>query len=79
MYTTNVDGSADKKLAAAVDAERDRIVLLKHKLEAAEDGARAAARAARSAAEGEAKARRAASELADLARQQKVRGGCVSV
>ncbi|CAM9387669.1 unnamed protein product [Ectocarpus sp. 8 AP-2014] len=62
---------ADKKLASAVDSERDRIVVLKHKLEAAEDAARAAAKAARASAEGEAKGRRAAAELADLAREQK--------
>ncbi|CAM9670378.1 unnamed protein product [Ectocarpus sp. 6 AP-2014] len=62
---------ADKKLASAVDSERDRIVVLKHKLEAAEDAARAAAKAARASAEGEARGRRAAAELADLAREQK--------
>ncbi|CAM9980785.1 unnamed protein product [Ectocarpus sp. 12 AP-2014] len=62
---------ADKKLASAVDSERDRIVVLKHKLEAAEDAARAAAKAARASAEGEAKGRRAAAELAELAREQK--------
>ncbi|CAM9974583.1 unnamed protein product, partial [Ectocarpus sp. 12 AP-2014] len=62
---------ADKKLASAVDSERDRIVVLKHKLEAAEAAARAAAKAARASAEGEAKGRRAAAELAELAREQK--------
>ncbi|CBJ29266.1 Hypothetical leucine rich repeat protein [Ectocarpus siliculosus] len=62
---------ADKKLVSAVDSERDRIVVLKHKLEAAEDAARAAAKAARASAEGEARGRRAAAELADLAREQK--------
>ncbi|CAM9784123.1 unnamed protein product [Ectocarpus sp. 4 AP-2014] len=62
---------ADKKLASAVDSERDRIVVLEHKLEAAEDAARAAAKTARASAEGEAKGRRAAVELAELAREQK--------
>ncbi|CAM9859750.1 unnamed protein product, partial [Ectocarpus fasciculatus] len=62
---------ADKKLASAVDSERDRIVVLKHKLEAAEDAGLAAAKAARASAEGEARGRRAASELAELAREQK--------
>lgn len=64
--------SADKKLAAAVDSERDRISALKHKLEVAEDAARTAAKAGRAAAEGEANGRRAATELAELARKQKV-------
>lgn len=63
---------ADKKLAAVVDSERDRILALKHKLEVAEDAARAATRAGRVAAEGEASGRRAAKELAELAREQKV-------
>ncbi|CAM9225275.1 unnamed protein product [Pylaiella littoralis] len=62
---------ADKKLAAAVDSERERMSALTRKLEAAQDAARAAAKAARVAAEGEAEGRRVATELAELARQQK--------
>lgn len=46
---------------------------LKHKLEAVEDAARAATKAARAAAEGEASGKRVAMELAELAREQKVR------
>ena len=68
----------DKKLATAVGSERERILALKHKLEAAEDAARAATKAARAAAEGEASGRRAAVELAELAREQKV-ASCSSV
>lgn len=65
--------ASDTKLAAAVDAERERFSALKHKLEQAEDSARVAASKARAAAEGEVRGRRAAVELAELAREQKVR------
>lgn len=69
----HVSRKIDKKLAAAVDSERERMSALKHKLEVAEDAARAATKAARAAADGEASGRRAAMELAELAREQKVR------
>lgn len=46
---------------------------LKHKLEESEAEARAARSAAKGAVEREARGRRAAIELAELARQQKVR------
>ena len=64
--------SADNKLAAAVEVERERALAVESKLEEAEAAARDASAVARAAAEGEAKGRRAAGDLAELAREQKV-------
>ena len=63
---------ADNKVVTAVEEEREKAFVLKRKLEEAEAAAREAAAAARAAAEGEAKGRRAAGDLAELAREQKV-------
>lgn len=62
----------DAKLASAVRAEREQTLALRRKVEELEADARARSLAAKAAAEGETRGRRAAVELAELARQQKV-------
>lgn len=64
--------TADAKLANAVGDERARSSALKVRLEEAEEATRRAVAAGREAAEREERGRLAATELAELVRQQKV-------